>query len=80
MCNAPLYEKRRGLKLRRYAARLIDLNEYLEYFPGSTMADKIDITKLNENLSNSMHNRLSKQAYVQGFYGEFILFKIREYV
>ena len=31
------------------------------------MTDKIGVTKLNEILLNSMPNRWSKQAYVQGF-------------
>ena len=48
-------------------ARLIDLNEYLHSFPGSTPTHKIGITDLNEILLNSMPNSWSKQAYVQGF-------------
>ena len=37
-------KKPRSLKVRYYAARLIDLNEYLASLPGSTLADKIDVT------------------------------------
>ena len=51
----------------RYAAHLIDLNEYLASFPGATLADKMGVTELNENLLNSIQNSWSKQAYVQGF-------------
>ena len=64
---------RRGIKkkcnvtVRRYVARLIDLNEYLASLPGVTLTDKIDVTDLNEILLNSMPNSCSKQAYVQGF-------------
>ena len=65
----------RSLKVRLYAARLIDLNEYLASLSGSTMADKMGITELNEILLNSMPNRWSKQAYVQGFDCETISFK-----
>ena len=36
-------------KLRRYGARLIDLNEYLDSFSGATIADKIGVTEFNEN-------------------------------
>ena len=36
---------------------------------------KISVTELNEILLNSMPNRRSKQAYVQGFYCESITFK-----
>ena len=72
---------RRGMKKTRclatgpYAARLIDINEYFISFPGATLSDKIGITELNEILLNSMHNSWSKQAYVQGFYCEYITFK-----
>ena len=36
-----------SLKVRRYTARLIDLNEYLNSFPVANLADKINVTKLN---------------------------------
>ena len=65
----------RIVKVRRYAARLIDLNEYLSSFPGATMADKMGVSELNKKLSNSMPNSWSKQAYVQGFDCETISFK-----
>ena len=42
------------LQLRRYAARLIDLNEYLASVPRETMADNIYVTELNEILSKSI--------------------------
>ena len=35
------------LKVSRYTARLIDLNEYLASFPGATMNDKMGVTELN---------------------------------
>ena len=38
-----------SLTVRRYAARLIDLNEYLASFPGATLTDKISVTKLKIN-------------------------------
>ena len=62
-----------SLMVRRYAACLIYLNEYLASFPGATMADKMEVTKLNEILLNSMPKIWSKQAYVQGFDCETIL-------
>ena len=37
-------EKPRCLKVRRYTARLIDLNEYLDLLPGATLSDKIGVT------------------------------------
>ena len=40
-------KKPRSLTVRRYATRLIDLNEYLAYFPGDTLNDKIGVKKLN---------------------------------
>ena len=60
-------KKQCSLKARRYAARLIDLNEYLASFPGVTIADKIDFNELNAILLNSMHNSCSNQAYIQAF-------------
>ena len=39
------------------------------------MTDKIGITELNEILLNSIPNRWSKKAYVQGFDCESIYFK-----
>ena len=51
----------RSLKVRRYAARVIDLNEYLASFPGATMANKMDVTELNKILLNSMPDIWSKQ-------------------
>ena len=56
----------RSLKVRHYAVRLNDLNEYLASFPGETMSEKMGVTVLNENLSNNMPNSWSKQAYAQG--------------
>ena len=64
-----------SLKVRRYAERLIDLNESLSSFPGATLADKIDVYELNYILLNSMHNIWSRQAYVQAFDFKCILFK-----
>ena len=69
---------RRGMKklcsitVRRYAVHLIDINEYLEYFPGGSLTDKIGAPKLNEIRPNIMHNIWSKQVYVQGFDCDYI--------
>ena len=54
-------KKPRRLKVRHYAARLIDLNEYLDSFPGAAMNNKIGFTELNEILLNSMPSIWSKQ-------------------
>ena len=59
------------LKVRCYAAHLIDLNKYLGLFPGAILSDKIGKTKLNKLLLNSMPNRWYKKAYVQGFDCEY---------
>ena len=37
-------EKPRVITVRRYAARIIDINEYLVSFPGVTINDKIVVT------------------------------------
>ena len=68
-------KKPRSLKLRRYTARLICLNEYLASFPGTAMAQKMGVTELNEIILNSISNIWSKQAYVQGFDFETISLK-----
>ena len=60
MCQC--MKKPRNLKVKLYAAYLIDLNEYLASFPWETMADKIVVTELNEIFLNSMPDRWSKQA------------------
>ena len=60
-------KKPRALTVRHYAARLIDINEYLESFPGATLNDKIRVTELKQILLNNMTNNWSKQAYIQGF-------------
>ena len=68
-------QKPRRLKVRRYDAPIIDLNEYFASFPRENMDDKIGFAELNEILLNSMTNIWSKQAYVQGFGCESISFK-----
>ena len=64
-----------SLKVKRYAAHLIDLNEYLASFPGVTTTDKMCVTELNESLSNMIPNSWSKKAYVQGFDCDDIYFE-----
>ena len=73
--DAPRNEKTRGLKVRRYAAPLIDLHDYLAFFHGDTLSNKIDVTEFNEIILNIIPNSWYKQAYVQGFGCESILFK-----
>ena len=64
-----------SLNVRRYAARLIYLNEYLESFPEVTINDKIGITEINKKLLNSIPNSWYKKSHVQGFDCESISFK-----
>ena len=47
-------KKSHRLKVRRDAACLIDLNEFLDFFSGVTMAEKMSKTELNNILLNSM--------------------------
>ena len=67
--------KPQGLRVRLYNACLIDINEYLATFLGEKSSDKICEAELNEILLNSMPNRWSRQAPVQGFYCESINLK-----
>ena len=46
MHNALRNEKTCGLTVGRYAASLIDFNEYLLYFHGVAFSDKIDVAEL----------------------------------
>ena len=68
-------KKPRIITVRRYAVRLIDLNEYLASFPGANLTDTIGVTKLNKILLNSIPNSGSKQVYVKDFYCDYITFK-----
>ena len=70
-----LTNKPHSIRVRRYAVRLIDMNEYLASLRGETLSDKIGVTELNEIILNIMTNSWSKQAYVQGFDCEYTLFK-----
>ena len=63
-----------GLKVRSYIACLIDPNEYLDSFPGEKMTDKIGMMELHKILLNNMTNSWSKQAHVQVFDWESIIF------
>ena len=58
--------KPRGLKVRRSAACLIELNDYLNLFPVAKKSDKTCLTELNEILLNSIPRIWRNQAYVQG--------------
>ena len=61
-------EKKTGiLKVRRYAAILITLNDYLYFSPGANLADNIYVTYFNMIILIIMHNIWYKQAYVQDF-------------
>ena len=68
-------KKARVITVRCYAARLIDLNEYLTSFMGENFNGNIGVTELREILPNSMPNSWYIQAYVQGFDCESITLK-----
>ena len=67
-------KKKHALTVRRYAARLIDLNEYLASFLGANLNDNTGAEELNKIPPNSMHNSWYIQAYVQSFDCEYINF------
>ena len=54
----------RGLKVRRCAAHMIDLNKYFAVFPGENSSENICDMELDEILLKSMPNRCRRQAYV----------------
>ena len=60
------------MKVRRYAAYLINLNDYLDDLKVSKASDKIGETELNEILLKMMQSVWIKQEYMQSFYCENI--------
>ena len=63
-----------SLKMRRYAARFVDLNDFVAMFPGANISYKICVTELNDIFLNSMPSIWSTKLYVQVFDGESITF------
>ena len=57
-------------KVRRCAARMIDINKYLAVLPGEKESDFFCDTESIDMFFNSTPNSWSRQAYVQGFYCE----------
>ena len=46
---------------------MVELNEYLDIFPGSKASRKIGKMELNEIILHIMPNGWSRQVYMQGF-------------
>ena len=57
-------KKTHSLKIRRCAAHLIDLNEYLTSLPESTVSYKIDVTDLNEIIFDRVQTSLRNKSSV----------------
>ena len=68
MCRGT--RKPRGLKVRLYAARLIEINEYLDALPGAKASVNVFVAELNVILLNNTPHIWINQAYMQGFYFE----------
>ena len=64
--------KSQKVKLRLYADNIVDLNEYLNVFPGGKASVEIGEMELNKIIFSSMSNICSNQACVQGFYCVFL--------
>ena len=64
-----------GLKVRRYSASMIDLNNYLVVFPGAKASEMFCDTELDGFVLNSMPKIRINQAYVQRFDFESNTFK-----
>ena len=58
MCR--IMRKPCGLEVRRYAACMIDIKDYLDFFPGAKASEKNCETELNEILLNSVNYRVTK--------------------
>ena len=63
------------LKVRCYAAYIVDLNEYLSILTGGKAGEKFGEFELNEIILNSITDGWSKQEYSKGFDFETIKLK-----
>ena len=63
--------KPHSLKFRRYTARMIKLNKYLDIFRVTTQKI-IGEMELNDILLDSMTNGWGNQAFLHGFYFEVV--------
>ena len=78
-----MYHRRRNsckLKVWRYTAHMFEPNEYLYIFPVLKEGEKIGEMEWNEILLNIISNGWIKQAYVQGFCFENIIFNFCKHV
>ena len=60
-------KKPRGLKLRLYAASMINIKNYLSVFPGAKEEDRCFEMEFNVSFLNRIPNIWIRQACVQGF-------------
>ena len=63
----PAMRKPRDLPLKKFAAQLTELNNYLLLFLGSVNAKKMDPEELNDILLRAVPNSWARQAYLQGW-------------
>ena len=53
------------LQLNIFVARLTELNNLLQIFPGSSVAKKMNPEELNEILIHAVPNSWAQQSYIQ---------------
>ena len=66
----PAMRKPRDLPLKKFAAQLTELNNYLLLLPGSSNANNMDPEEINEILLRAVLNYWVRQAYIQVWYSE----------
>ena len=64
MCHA--MQKTRAVPFKRFMARLTDLKNHLQMFPGSDNRNKMDEDKLNKILLYAVPSGRDKHSYLQG--------------
>ena len=57
----------RNFKVRIYPTFMIDINDYLDLFPGENSSEKFVDIELDEILLSSIPNIWIRQSYVQGY-------------
>ena len=67
--------KPQSMTFNRFAARLIEMNNFLPLFPGLDVSRKMEPEERNEILLHAVTNAWAKQSYLQGWDFELKTYK-----
>ena len=67
--------KPRSINFKRFAARLMEISNFLLLSPGLDVSKKITHEELNEILLHAVPNAWAKQSYLRGWYFEMKTYK-----